>query len=56
MGKNIKVTVWNENLHEKTDKRWLKHILKGYMELYPDFFQRTGLEVRTATLDQPERA
>ena len=55
MAKKIRVTVWNEFLHEKEDER--------VKRVYPDGIHQaiaTGLgkckdmEVRTATLDEPE--
>jgi trehalose utilization protein len=55
MNPKIRVTVWGENVHEK------KH--PAVAEIYPDGMHETiagalrespGLDVRTATLDQPE--
>ena len=55
MGKNIKVTVWNENLHEKTDKKVAEAYTQGIHGAISGFLSgEPGLEVRTATLDQPE--
>ncbi|GAB4307441.1 MAG: trehalose utilization protein ThuA [Promethearchaeota archaeon] len=51
----VKVVVWNENLHEKTDERvgrvypeGIHGAIAGYLREQP------GLEVKVATLDQPE--
>lgn len=51
----IRVTVWNENRHEKTDKKVAAVYPEGihtaiakHLRTLPDF------EVRTATLDEPE--
>ena len=50
-----RVTIWNEYRHEKSDE--------NVAEIYPDgihgalaaVLKETGLEVRTATLDEPEQ-
>ena len=56
MQKKIRVTVWNENVHEKTDAK--------VRQVYPDGLHGTiaaflakdeAFEVRTATLDQPDQ-
>jgi len=55
MGKTIRVTVWNENRHEKTDKRVAEVYPKGIHGAIADFLsQEPDIEVRTATLDEPE--
>ena len=55
MNPKIRVTVWGENVHEK--------IHPAVAQIYPDGMHETiagalrespGLDVRTATLDQPE--
>ena len=55
MSKPIRVTVWNEYRHEKTNEQ--------IAEIYPDGMHNAignylktqpGFEVRTATLDEPE--
>jgi trehalose utilization protein len=55
MSNHLQVTVWGENVHEKK--------LPAVAEIYPDGMheeiaralrETAGLEVRTATLDQPE--
>lgn len=51
----IKVTVWNEFMHEKLDPRVAKIYPKGIHGCIADFLRASGgMEVRTATLDQPE--
>jgi len=52
---NIRVTVWNEYLHEKKDPKvaavypnGIHAVIAGYLRTQP------GLEVRTATLEEPE--
>ncbi|MHC4871506.1 MAG: ThuA domain-containing protein [Planctomycetota bacterium] len=59
MCKNIRVTVWNEFRHEKQEGEKADLVRK----VYPDGIHETiagflkeqpGLEVRTATLDEPE--
>ena len=55
MSEKIKVTIWNENLHE--------HHAEGGLPFYPDgihnyikgFLSKdAGLEIRTATIQEPE--
>lgn len=54
MGK-IRVTVWNENRHEKIDKKVAEIYPKGIHGAIADFLsQEPDIEVRTATLDEPE--
>ncbi len=55
MGKTIRVTVWNENRHEKMDKKVAEVYPKGIHGAIADFLsQESDFEVRTATLDEPE--
>jgi trehalose utilization protein len=55
MSKTIRVTVWNENRHEKTDKKVAEIYPKGIHGAIADFLsQESDFEVRTATLDEPE--
>jgi trehalose utilization protein len=55
MAGKIRVTVWNENRHEKTDQRVSNVYPKGIHGAIADFLSESpGLEVRTATLDEPE--
>lgn len=51
---NIKVTVWNENRHEKSNEVVAEIYPKGIHGCIADFLQEAGLEARTATLDMPE--
>ena len=53
--KTIKVTVWNENKHEKTSER-LNELYPGGLHTYIAGFldKDEEIEVRTATLDDPE--
>lgn len=55
MGGRIRVTVWNEYRHEKKDRKVSDIYPKGIHEAIADGL-RPGpdLEVRTATLDEPE--
>jgi trehalose utilization protein len=55
MGGTIRVTVWNEYRHEKKDKAVSDVYPKGIHEAIADGLRKVpGLEVRTATLDEPE--
>lgn len=55
MGRTIRVTVWNENRHEKMDKKVAEVYPKGIHGAIADFLsQESDFEVRTATLDEPE--
>ncbi len=55
INRNIKVTVWNENRHEKTDKKVAELYPKGIHGAIAEFLsQEPDFEVRTATLDEPE--
>ena len=55
MAGKIRVTVWNENRHEKTDQQVAKIYPKGIHGAIAGFLgENTDLEVRTATLDEPE--
>jgi trehalose utilization protein len=49
-----RVTVWNEGRHEKSDPEVAEIYPKGIHGAIADFLQARGLEVRTATLDDPE--
>ena len=55
MARKIRVTVWNENRHEKSDPkvaavypRGIHGAIAGFLAAEPD------MEVRTATLDEPD--
>lgn len=55
MSKIIRVTVWNENRHEKIDKKVAEIYPKGIHGAIADFLaQEPDIEVKTATLDEPE--
>jgi len=49
------VTVWNEYLHEKKDPKVAKIYPNGIHAVIAEYLRgQAGLEVRTATLDEPE--
>lgn len=50
----IRVTVWNENLHEQKNEEVRKVYPKGIHSALAEGIAQPGFEVRTATLDQPE--
>ncbi len=51
----IKVTVWNENIHEQTDPCIAEHYPKAIHGTIAEFLGRDEeIAVRTATLDMPE--
>lgn len=51
----IRVTVWNEYLHEKMDPRVAEIYPKGIHNAIAEYLKKQpGLEVRTATLEEPE--
>ena len=55
MSKNIRVTVWGENVHEKKHQAVAQIYPKGMHETIAEALKESeGLQVRTATLDQPE--
>jgi trehalose utilization protein len=55
MAGKIRVTVWNENRHEKTDQQVAKIYPKGIHGAIAGFLgENADLEVRTATLDEPQ--
>ncbi len=49
----IKVLVWNEYRHEKSDERVQKVYPEGIHNPIADFLRCDDIEVRTATLDDP---
>ena len=52
----IRVTVWNEFVHEKTNERVKELYPAGMHEAIAGYLtQQEGLSVRTATLDEPEQ-
>jgi len=51
----IRVTVWNENRHEKTDPRVAKIYPRGIHGAIAGFLEEDqGFEAKTATLDEPQ--
>ena len=50
----MKVTVWNENLHEKTHPAVLENYPGGIHGYIANFLKCDDIEVRTATLDDEE--
>lgn len=51
----IRVTVWNEGRHEKTDESIAKLYPEGIHGAIAGYLRKDdGMEVRTATLDEPE--
>ena len=55
MNAKVRVTVWGENVHERKVPVVAKIYPKGMHETIAEGLRESaGLEVRTATLDQPE--
>jgi trehalose utilization protein len=54
MGNAVRVTVWNEFRHEKTDKAVAQIYPQGIHGTIAGFLKAQGFDVRTATLDEPE--
>ena len=54
MSSPIRVTVWNENRHEKTHEEVRKVYPNGIHAVLADALKAAGFSVRTATLDEPE--
>ena len=50
----MKVTIWNENQHEKTDPKILELYPGGIHSYIASFLKDDDIEVRTATLDDAE--
>lgn len=50
----IRVTVWNEYLHEKCDKPVAEIYPNGIHATIADFLRCEDIRVRTATLEEPE--
>jgi trehalose utilization protein len=50
----IRVTVWNEFRHEKQDEKVRKIYPDGIHMTIARFLEQQGLQVQTATLDEPE--
>ena len=50
----MKITVWNEFAHEKSDPAVKAIYPDGIHAVIASFLRDAGYEVRTATLDDPE--
>ncbi len=50
----IKVTIWNEYVHEKTDPKVAEIYPNGIHGAIAEFLQCDDIVIRTATLDDPE--
>jgi trehalose utilization protein len=50
----IKITVWNENLHEKKNETVNKLYPEGIHQAIAGGIKQDGFHIRTATLEQPE--
>lgn len=50
----MNVTIWNENIHEKTEPAVTENYPGGIHEFIAAFLKEEGFNVRTATLDMPE--
>jgi trehalose utilization protein len=50
----IRVTVWNENVHEKIHEEVRKVYPQGIHTALAEGLKQPGFEIRTATLDEPE--
>lgn len=54
MSEKIRVTVWNEYRHEKTHEEVAKCYPNGIHGAIAEYLSEQGLDVKTATLDEPE--
>lgn len=54
MSSPIRVTVWNEGVHEKTHEEVRKVYPNGMHAVIAEALQGAGFTTRTATLDEPE--
>lgn len=52
--RNIKVTVWNEYLHELQDPEIAKIYPNGIHSYIGEFLKNEGMDIKTATLQMPE--
>ena len=52
--RKLKITIWNEFAHEKTDPKAKALYPNGIHEYIADFMRGEDFEVRTATLDDPD--
>ncbi|MGX7420027.1 ThuA domain-containing protein [Carnobacterium gallinarum] len=50
----VKVTIWNEYRHEKTDEAVAKIYPEGIHQQLASFLKAAGMATKTATLDEPE--
>lgn len=50
----IRVTVWNEYIHEKKDTKVAEIYPKGMHTVIAEFLREEGFEVRTATLEEKD--
>ncbi|CAM4185382.1 ThuA domain-containing protein [Lederbergia lenta] len=50
----INVTVWNENRHELTNEKVKEVYPEGIHQTIAAFLREAGMDVKTATLDEPE--
>lgn len=51
---SLRVTVWNEGLHEKSDAAVIAVYPEGMHTVLAKTLRDAGMEVRTATLSEPE--
>lgn len=54
MSESIRVTVWNEGLHEKSNPLTQEIYPDGMHNTIAAFLRKAGLDARTATLSEPE--
>ncbi|MGN6362836.1 MAG: ThuA domain-containing protein [Thermomicrobiales bacterium] len=54
MADRVRVTVWNEFVHEREDAKVAAHYPKGIHAVIGAALEQAGFAVRTATLDEPE--
>jgi trehalose utilization protein len=54
MSEKIRVTVWNEYRHEKTHEEVARCYPNGIHGAIAEYLSEQGLDVKTATLDEPE--
>jgi trehalose utilization protein len=54
MTRSLRVTVWNEFRHEKTHEEVAKIYPDGMHEVIAAHLREAGMQVQTATLDEPE--
>ena len=54
MVKKIRVTIWNENRHEKRDEPVRKLYPEGMHGAIGSYLAQQGFDVKTTTLDDPE--